>query len=50
MSDASKKGRAFHLDAGRGDVARDIDSEIAFHVEATIGDLTAAGVSPDAAR
>ncbi len=44
------KRRAFHLGLGRGHIARDVDEEIAFHIETKVQRLVAAGLSPDAAR
>lgn len=49
MSDTPLR-RLFRLATRRRPVERDIDDEIAFHFEATIRELTAGGLSPDAAR
>jgi hypothetical protein len=42
--------RYFRLPRSASTVARDIDEEIAFHIEARTAGLFAAGVAPDAAR
>jgi predicted permease len=44
------KRRAFHLGLGRDHVAREVDDEIAFHLESKVQRLVAAGLSPDEAR
>jgi predicted permease len=44
------KRRAFHLGLGRGHLARDVDDEIAFHLETKVQRLVASGLSPEAAR
>jgi predicted permease len=42
--------RVFHLALGRKGLENEIDEEIAFHVERTVGELEARGLSPAAAR
>ena len=42
--------RIFRLDVGRGHVERDVDEEIAFHIEMRTRRLIESGVLPDAAR
>ncbi|MEP7344280.1 MAG: ADOP family duplicated permease [Gemmatimonadaceae bacterium] len=49
MSDSPLR-RLFRLAVRRRPVERDIDDEIAFHLDATIRELTASGLSVDAAR
>jgi predicted permease len=44
------KRRAFRLGVGRDHVAREVDDEIAFHLETKVQRLIAAGLSPDEAR
>jgi putative ABC transport system permease protein len=50
MSERSGIRRFFRLPSSPRTVARDIDEEIAFHIEARTSELVAAGVSPDEAR
>ena len=42
--------RAFRFGFGRHRVERDVDDELAFHIETRVERLVAAGLSPDAAR
>jgi predicted permease len=44
------KRRAFHLGLGHGHVAREVDDEIAFHIETKVQRLVAGGMSPEDAR
>src|SRR6185312_6267087 len=42
--------RAFHLSAGRRGITRDVDRELAFHIEMRTRELVALGKSPADAR
>jgi predicted permease len=42
--------RLFRLPASARRIVREVDEELAFHFQQTVGDLTAAGMSPAAAR
>jgi predicted permease len=44
------KRRAFHLGLGRDHIAREVDDEIAFHLETKVQRLVAAGMAPEEAR
>src|SRR5581483_7979579 len=42
--------RVFRIPFGRGHIARDVDDELAFHLEMRVQRLVAAGWAPEAAR